>query len=324
MSEVAEHGLSDPWLERRQGDILDLSELPFVTADGWSTLNCPLGVAIISQTCDIVLENRPNIAVAPVVDLDGAEAVAALTGVKPRYVAAPNVSTSAFVDLKYIAVLNKYYARNLNVLGTVVDQEDFVGARLFALQIGRRFSRFPFPDEVAPWFSGLQSLAYKRHDSSTPVGKLLRDISEFRVQSHGGWDAGPVELTLFVITKPGVLPDLTGDELAPATLPIRNWLKSGDRVVRTLGEVAERLYPPSGVHALSADEVSLLWQAAADLLAAKCRLTGALKENPAYSEAVVSITAELTSETEFTLADIRTSEILDLEHLSQPSEYQGS
>jgi hypothetical protein len=63
----------------------------------------------------------------------------------------PNEGTGWFADLEVIGTIDKLALVRLSRREGVIDDEQ---VRTFAGAVGRRFSRFPFPDEVAQQISG--------------------------------------------------------------------------------------------------------------------------------------------------------------------------
>src|SRR5687767_4743179 len=88
--------------QHRQGDLLQLDALPMLGLGGTQEHTLPLGAALISQTCDVVLPNRPNVVVAAVAQLNRQDSREARAGKRPRYVHLPAAGDDTFADLEYI------------------------------------------------------------------------------------------------------------------------------------------------------------------------------------------------------------------------------
>ncbi len=304
----------------RQGDVLDLAELPVVDIDGIKPRPTPLGVAIVSQTCDLVQANRPNVTVAKIVKLAGTACKEAASGAQPRYVLLPACKSGTFVDLEFCASVSKSQAVRLQVVERGVDSADDVQIRQLALALGRRFSRFPFPDEVYPWLRPLQTLARDKHAKpDSALGRALREVVELRVEATN-WQESPLEISLHVIIKSGTVPEPDSIDSDPPQA-LATWLCPPDRRSRKPAEIAEKLFPADVSQRPSSLEAYYLWGALAEALAAACRPQGRDAAQQSVMSAVSSIVGQLSSEDEFTLSQYRRSELLDLDHLSHPTPF---
>jgi hypothetical protein len=315
-----------PWKMMRQGDIIEVPEILKVTSlDRISGADAG-AVVVISQTCDIVLDSRPNIAVARLVRLTGDLEREALAGMQPRYVHLPNSpDASHFVDLEYMTTISKEAVGGTRRIASGVNPDDDMQVRQFGLRVARRFGRFPFPDEVAPWLEPLKKVVKDKHDKPTSsLGQAFRSIVELRVESSN-WRSMPMDLTLHVIVKAGTLPEVDfggGGESDPKLVA---WLDPGGDRVRTPAEIVERLFPNGTLNeSPSALDRQALWMAFAEALANQCRPKGRYQNDDAVAGAVRSVVGLVVSDDEFTLVQYRNSEMLDLDHLSLPTPLGGS
>jgi hypothetical protein len=271
-----------------------------------------------------VQANRPNVVVAAVTRLQGHEAAEARGGSSTRYVCLTALGDELFADLEVIGTLEKSGLASLDATPGI-DATDDEGIRSFALRIGRRFGRFPFPDEVVPWLRPLQDTVEDKYDKpNSALGRALQEVVELRVEAPD-WQAKPLELTLHVIVKAGTLPEV--DEESEEDIPqqLSQWLRSAGDVIRTPVQIAERLYRRelrSGV-APTPGERYHLWNAFAEALANLCRPRGAEAGKPEVMQAVAEIVGMVSSDDEFNLSQYRRSEMLDLDYLSPPMPYAG-
>ena len=289
----------------RQGSILPIKSIP--TARSKTARATPHGVAIISQTCDILLDKVTTVVVAAIQPLQEQTAKEARLGARPRYVHLPALGDLHFADLDHIATIEKN-----KLVGTRatdgVPRDDFAEERRFAWSVGRRFSRFAVPDELVPWFEPLRRLA-----SGAKVGSALSSVfdlvEQLRVQATS-WTSFPCDLTLHVIVKDTELGEFEDEEPSD---PIRNYFS----VARSPAEIASKLLPTGGPRPTGADR-DFLWNKFADSLAKAC-VPGAkfVRENPGWVGAR-SVDALISVDHEFTLAQMKQSETLDLAHLSAP------
>lgn len=289
--------------------------LPIVSGSGVGEIECPLGVALISQTCDIVQTNRPNVIVARVARLDPSEAKSAIRGERPRYAHLPAASTpDLFADLEFCATLAKSELSRDSLWESGVDDGDPKMVRQFAARIGRRFSRFPFPDDIQPSFRPLQEKVRSgHHKEESPLGRALQLAKDIRIEADS-WEKRPINLTIHVILPGDAIPSPEAIDYAEEPQELGQWLhpRSGER--RTASEIAERLLGSSTKPASTPTAVEryYLWQAFADALARLCRTRNSAKP----CESVAAVVGQIWTEDEFSLRRYRSSESLDLEDLS--------
>ena len=298
-SETSGTGLEDYFLEVRQGDVFELS----TAIDSTNTDK----VAIISQTCDIVLAKRPTVIVAAVCTLGETDAEVARRRDNPRYV---EIGEHGFVDLCHITSVEKsaLIASNRE---HAIDQSDDASVRVFALAIGRWFSRFAVPDAVVPWLRPLQSAVRSKYDKPTsPLGQVLRRVAEIRIQADN-WTERPLELQLHVIVLAGEVP--TFEDPPELANEVGQKLRTPEGAVRSPHDIAEvilaDLSPAANYYA---------WGSLVESLAALCKPPKSLKD-PDVTSAVNAITGQLWADDEFPLSRIRKSELLDLDYLSGPT-----
>lgn len=275
----------------------------------------PLGVVLVSQTCDVVLPGRPAVQVARRVRLPDAQAAQARDGKRPRFAHLPQLGQNDFADLDVISTIAKSRLVELTRAAGVLGDEE---GRRFAGAVARKFGRFAFPDEVTPWLKPLEEVvASKARKSASPEGRALEAVVELRVEAVGGWSATPYNLTLCVIVQPGTLPAFPDDDFPDLPPELATWLyEDEDNLRRSSGEIADRLG-----RTVEAEEKQWLWTALGEAWAGKCRPAQGCSE--AIHDAVASVLPEVVPADEFTLTRVRRSEILDLDHLSGPTPELG-
>lgn len=260
---------------------------------------------IVSQTCDVVLSKREFLQLAPLTVLDEGERARALSHENPRYPRVGQGEDCRFADLARIVSVSKE-----DVVGApVVPGCDFAtdaDERGFGLAVGRWFGRFAVPDEVHFWLAPLQRLVRSKYDKpESPVGRVLNQISEIRVESDD-WTATGMQLTIHVIVEAGRLPSLP-DEMGES--PDLTGLPSD---VATLAEHIIRIKPGDDPFRANA-----LWVEFAEALAAKCK-PGKGGGSDTVASAVSEVVGEVHSDDEFPLSKMRKSEQLDIDFLSPP------
>lgn len=94
----------------------------------------------------------------------------------------------------------------------VIDGQD---VRRFGQAVGRKYARWAIPEEVRPWLAPLERiLASKAGKDTSALGRVLEDVLEIRVRAEPSWmDDPPLELTVQLVVKAGVLPTFANDDL---------------------------------------------------------------------------------------------------------------
>ncbi|WP_227984530.1 hypothetical protein [Nocardia spumae] len=292
----------------RQGDVLgDLPELSVLTARGWESIATPDGVALISQTCDIVQTTRTYVQVAKVVRIDGNNARLARKGKMPRFAHLPAIGDDMFADLEIVATVAKSaIAGRSGKRGVGPDEE----VRDFSEAVARKFGRFAFPDEVGPWISKLENVAYKSAgNENSAMGRILDDIRELRIEAGNGWGEAPYELTLLLVVNPGVIPVYEDHELPTVPTALQAWLDTNANR-HSPQKVAEKLDA-----ATDPVEKYFLWTCLAEALAGFC--TPSEHPNPNVRNAVAdgAIIGEALSADELSAARYMRTVRVDVDHL---------
>jgi hypothetical protein len=307
----------------RQGDVVDIPSLLIGTASRSSVCETPSGAVLLTQTCDAVLPTKPNVVLSPVAKLTGNSANEAASGRVLRYVPIPNLGPEYFADLHVIVTIPKVdFASFSRIQG--INPEDDDQIRRFGQAIGRRFERFPFPDNVTPWLRPLEKTILKKHDRRSAEGAALKEVVELRIECAAGWSTNPpLALTLCVIVKPGVIPDDTfGEDLTLPPDNLQSWLRDQDgNLVRKSHEIAEKL-AKAREESPSSSVTYWLWLALAEAWAAQCKPSlqdVPLERRDSVQAAVSDFDVDVVDESKFTLQRYRHSEQLDLDHLSPPT-----
>ncbi|WP_306205178.1 hypothetical protein [Actinoplanes sp. RD1] len=251
----------------QQADVLEsLTTVPAVGPGGEPVLvPAPLGVVLVSQTCDIVLPGRQAVQVARRIRLTGNQAREARDRKRPRFAQLPRISDNDFADLDVIGTVAKSrVAGRPRLAGVATDEE----IRRFAGDVARKFGRFAFPDEVTPWLRPLEAVAAsKARKPASPEGQAFGEVVELRVEAPAGWAKRPFDLTLCVVVQPNTLPTFAGDAFPDVPDRLNDWLyDAGGELTRSSGEIAGRL-----LAAGSNAERHWLWMALGEAWAARCR-----------------------------------------------------
>lgn len=273
----------------RQGDYLpDVRTIHRTAADGRvEEVETPFGVLLMTQCCDLSQANG-EAQVAKVVLLEENLAGLARSGRLPRYVGVAQ-SPPHFADLGVVAGIALDAVREQPRLAT-----DASSRQIVREAIGRRYSRFAYPDKAHPALRAIMSKVRSKASSpNSPLHQVLRRVVRIRVELlEGSWEMGaPWTMNLLLILDDGELPTLPTD--------------AAQTVGATLSEVAEQiagLQPASG-------QLDALWWKFGQLLADEAMR--------ADSEHVFEeITCEPIEEGELTYARFRRSTSLDIDDLS--------
>lgn len=295
-----------------QGTVIALTSIPILSDSGVVDLLTPEGAVVVSQTCDVVQTNKRSVIVAPRVRLENHRVNAAKKGYSPQLVHLNNLLDDYFVDLEHCATISKELLVKSEVLGHGVDQSRAIDVSVFAARVGRKFSRFPFPDDVQPWFRPLQKMVQKRHGKRNAVGELLDSTVTLRLAAQD-WEAEGRILTLHVIGHQDSVPSIYAID-DDWELEDSEYFKSRPvSQVTELSQIAESLLNiPPGYD----NERIYLWQAFAEALANLC-VPEKLDDQPAgVRDAVSEINAEIHSDEDFSLYMLNRSASLDLDYLS--------
>lgn len=285
------------------------------------TRKTKLGVAILSQTCDIVQNINNVLIVSPVVLLQGEEKSAAQKGRNARHVSLPAYGESYFVDLAFVGTCSiKALRRATHSTGVQsVNQNE---SSRFGQLVGRRFSRFPFPDEIHPYLHNLKEIFIEKSDKDASSQKWAMDFMlEIRVEAGPPhfWSQPPYALTLLFVVKQGVLPQLANPPVATPGIdaflnPINGIRPSADRIATRLMENETS----SNIQPLSGDDKVILWNELVDRWAALVKIRNPAKFSMEIQNALASrsVSAELIPVDEIPYSRIVRSQALDLQHLS--------
>lgn len=309
---VAEELVADDCSNLRQGDVVGLLELRLPSGgDEWEAVATLAGVAILSQTCDVVQQSKTRCLVAPVVNdpTDGAFS-GARKGQKPLHlylesgIAEP---IRCIVDMERAVSIPKSMLAGVPLKARYVEQVSGREARTVASRVGRAFSRFPFPDEVYPAFGKLRREAQGKTGSAGNFGQVLDLVEDLRV-SADQWTSEHRNLTLYVVIAEERL--ISPDDIDP------NWQWDVTRVIGlhsgeiesnlTLDRVCELILAN-----LNGDQSSLahLWEMLGNTIQSKLLAPNLDKE-------VLSFEVLVVSDTEMTYRQFQRTESLDLEVLS--------
>lgn len=259
---------------------------------------------MLTHTCDLrrSVDQRPYAVVAPVVTLEDADAKSAMRLERPRYVPVPALAPTGFADLDRATTVRRSALVDLPVTRGCNSDDD---RRRFGRSVGRYYSRFAFPDELAIATSRLVRRIKERHDrASSSEGAILNLLDEIRVEASPSWTADDVDVTVYFVVTAGKLPVLAPDDPPPAPSDeTRDWFDSRRR---SSVDLATRLESSS-----SDGDIGWLWERLAEAWVDLCTPT-----QPLNSFRGVAVAIE-----EFSMLDYKhRTDQLDLEYLTDRSQ----
>lgn len=196
------------WSTACQGDIVELSSLPCIGADGQlASIDTPYGVCLMSQTCNLVrVSEGARVLVAPVKTLAGQEWSNVKRGRKPLLViVGADPDEHKVADVERLISLPRQMLDGRLVVDRSCTSPSGRSASLFASRLARAFSRFAFPDEIHPVFSRFQRKIVDTYGKQSSFARVLKVIEEFRVSCES-WEAEEIELTVHCIVPSNWLP----------------------------------------------------------------------------------------------------------------------
>jgi hypothetical protein len=292
----------------RQGDVVNGVATPAGMEEA------PLGVAILSQTCDVVQRSKSRCLVAPVIPSDANLLRDARKGRKPLHLYLDSGSKDGpapcIVDMERAVSVSKSELSGARLSARYVVEESSSRAGDLAARIGRAFNRFPFPNEVYPFFGELRSRVQSKAGTPGPFGQVVDLVSDLRISSDQ-WPKAGRRMKLYVI--------LTEELLIPRDDYDPGWVWGNERVLGlttkdrqeslTLNRVCELILANE-----SGDSTTraVLWGIFGERLVSELL-------RPKLSVEVVQCDVDVVSDSEFTYRQYLRTESLDLEVLSDSS-----
>lgn len=302
-------GLGEPveWKRAAQGDILDLPHLEYWVGDGGTEqFETPLGVVLLSQTCDLVQE-RARVLIAPVAECSPSLMSQVRKGGKPLLIAIGS-DPDRVTDLERILSVPRSLLSGSKVLSHFVQERSGEEADRLSARIGRGLYRFAFPDPVHDALGKLKKKIVDGYVKETSFANVLHAVDEFRI-SCSEWEAPGRALVITALVPQSHLP--------PADMRDPSW-KWGPSTVAGLKNNSEMplhldLERVSQLILANIEKdndaaVVALWELWVEKLA-----DSVLPEPDAE---VASISLEATSDMEYTFARYKSSEALDFSTLS--------
>lgn len=298
----------------RQGDVVELRQqvwlahgsLPATAASEQSAAagklfaiheSAPDGHAVLTQTCDLMSRtgrDRPFVAVAPLVQLDGELTDLAARGRLTRFAHVPTYRDGAFcADLDRITTIETGVLLMCDRASSLeTDQQRLA----FSRAVARKFDRFAFPDDlvnsIQKWRNHVISKHGRQHSQE---GELYRSALDVLVTADPSWEAERIRVTITVLLPADILPPTD-----PDADPEVGEVDSVNRLSAT--DIAEQLLSGEIDMRLGA----LMCNRLQDEWAQKCEPTGVIE----------TVEFQLLGTADLTAGEYLASSRLDLEFLS--------
>lgn len=198
-----EKPLLDEW---RQGDLVLASvELPLLGMDEgdhvFDTVEAPHGVAILTQSCDIIRDHndRPYVQVAGLVPATEGEVARAIKGETPSRIYIEKLDgLGLLIDLEMSATVTKEtVAKWPRECGCETDDQ----RRRLSAALGRHRQRFAFPDAFNELVKPVRRWMESKRNVSSSYGNFVRAIKEVRVRTDN-WDQPALLEFLLILDQP--------------------------------------------------------------------------------------------------------------------------
>lgn len=212
------------------------------------------GLAMLSQDCDIVrsCRDKPFVEMAPVMPADGRQIEEARVLRSPVRAYLPALAQQGFVvDLHRSALVEKGLVAKWTGIPGCNEPYEF---RDFAKAVGKKFTRFGFPDSFQAVSQGMVDRLKRKHNRLSAEGAHLRALKEVRVKAEPSWDDPEAVLAwLFVVGGKPEGHEEKWDEFMEKWLARFDWTGSyerGDHGAFLLSEISAERY-------LEAEELDL-------------------------------------------------------------------
>lgn len=187
-----------------QGDVIDVKEIVQDSGNGQIEMRkTPHGVAVISQTCDIVQKSKKRVCIAPIIDVGNEDILAARKGRRPLYLYLRDQydkDKELVADLECMTSIPKKSIGGKKIIARAVQHSSGKAAAMFADRLGRVFTRFPYPDEIPPVFRKFQHHIRSKSDKRSYIATVLSYVEDIRISAEQ-WEIPPYCLTVMLIVK---------------------------------------------------------------------------------------------------------------------------
>lgn len=159
------------------------------------------GLCVVSQTCDIVrtCRKRPFVEFSPLVEVNSKYLAEVKKGMRPNYAfLKPLEYDLLVVDLDRAMTAEKSLLLKLDRLaGLGTDEEK----RMFSWSLGRKRTRFAFPDDFIALINKLSNRIKNKHKKFSNEGSFINSLREIRVRAAPSWNHPKVEVTIYLVKE---------------------------------------------------------------------------------------------------------------------------
>lgn len=159
------------------------------------------GLCVVSQTCDIVrtCRKRPFVEFSPLVEVNSKYLAEVKKGMRPNYAfLRPLENDLLVVDLDRTMTAEKSLLLKLDRLaGLGTDEEK----RMFSWSLGRKRTRFAFPDDFIALINKLSNRIKNKHKKFSNEGSFINSLREIRVRAAPSWNHPKVEVTIYLVKE---------------------------------------------------------------------------------------------------------------------------
>ena len=287
----------------RQGDVVEGNGL---FPDG----DAPVLAAILSQTCDVVQPSKSRCLIAPVIESNATSLRDARKGRKPLHLYLESTTEEpkpCIVDMEQALSVAKSELLGRRISARYVSEASSTHAGDVAERVGRAFNRFPFPDEVYPFFRELRSRVQSKSGTVSAFGQAVDMLEDLRIAADQ-WTRPGRRLRLYVVVPKELL--IPAEDFDP------NWTWSSDRILELRnGDAREDMTLHRICELILANKkgdlttLGFLWGLFGSRLASELLV-------PNLSTEVTDCEVEVVSDTELNYRQFRRTVSLDLEVLS--------
>jgi hypothetical protein len=161
-----------------------------------------VGLAVVSQTCDIIRmqADRRFVIMCPLVAHDERVAKDVVRGRRPNLFRIEGAPEHFFADISRMMSVDK------RVLARWPRSDGFTseeGRARFGAALERKFGRFAFPNDFDDAVKEFKERVWSRHGSrDSEPGKVYRSLEQIRFAAAPDWDSAPASITVVAILHP--------------------------------------------------------------------------------------------------------------------------
>jgi hypothetical protein len=169
----------------------------------YEVLTAVTGLAVVSQSCDIVRKcaDCEFVDVSPLVKIDAAAQLQAIRkGRQLRYAYLPGLADrNLVVDIGRTMTVEKAVVAGWSRIPGCITDQDRVD---FADALARKRQRFAFPDIFNAGLTKFRDRLKEKEGKVSPEGALIADLDQIRVQPNPDWNALSIAVSFWFLLEP--------------------------------------------------------------------------------------------------------------------------